>query len=495
MLLEVRDLVKTFPGVRALDGVHFELRPGEVHALIGENGAGKSTLINTLAGVHAPDSGEILLDGRPVRFADPHVSARHGIGVVFQERSLCPNLSVAENIFADRQPLRNPALNLIDWTTLYRKTEELLRRFCLDLDPRMPVRHLSAAVQQLVEILKAISLRPRILILDEPTSSLTATETTLLFDNMRRLKAAGLSFIYVSHHLPEVFEITDRITVFRDGRHVHTCDTKDITEDELVSKMVGRELTDLFGRRQGEVGAEVFRIEGDVSLSVRHGEIVGLAGLAGAGRTELGRAIFGAEPPAPGRMFLDCQPVTVRSPAEAIAQRIGYLTEDRKEQGLFPGMPVRSNCVAANLQRFTRSGLMDDAAADDFARRCVADFNIVTPSLEQKVVNLSGGNQQKVLLSMWMAVEPKFLIVDEPTRGVDVGARREIYHRLRDLAATGVGILMISSDLPEILGMSDRVVVMRNGRLVLEVPASEATEEKIIAVASGLGLPWGENER
>lgn len=486
-LLEVRDLVKTFPGVRALDGVCFELRPGEVHALIGENGAGKSTLINTLAGVHQPDAGEILLQGRPVRFANPHVSARQGIGVVFQERSLCPNLSVAENIFADRHPLRSQALNLIDWPTLHRQTAELLQRFRLDLDPRLQVKHLSAAVQQLVEILKAISLQPRILILDEPTSSLTATETTLLFDNMRRLKAEGLSIIYVSHHLPEVFKITDRITVLRDGRHVHTCNTKDITEDELINRMVGRELTDLFGRRKGEVGREVFRLEGAVNLSVRRGEIVGLAGLAGAGRTELGRAIFGAEPLANGRMFLDNQPVTLRSPAAAIAHRVGYLTEDRKEQGLFLDMAVRTNCIAANLRRFARRGLMDDPAVDTFAGRCVTDFNIATPGLEQKVLNLSGGNQQKVLLSLWMAVEPKFLIVDEPTRGVDVGARSEIYHRLRDLAASGVGILMISSDLTEILGMSDRIVVMRSDRLVCELSAAEATEEKIITAASGIG--------
>ena len=486
-LLEVRNLVKTFPGVRALDGVCFELRVGEVHALIGENGAGKSTLINTLAGAQQPDSGEILLDGRPVRFANPHASARQGIGVVFQERSLCPNLSVAENIFADRQPLRSQALNLIDWKKLHQDTTELLQRFQLPVDPRLPVRHLSAAMQQLVEILKAISLRPRILILDEPTSSLTATETKLLFDTMRRLKAEGLSFIYVSHHLPEVFEITDRITVFRDGRHVHTCNTKDITEAELVNRMVGRELTDLFGRRKGAIGGEVFRLEGDVCLSVRRGEIVGLAGLAGAGRTELGRAIFGAEPLAGGRLFLDGQPVVLRSPAEAIAHRVGYLTEDRKEQGLFLELAVRSNCVAASLRRFARHGLMDEAALDAFAGRCVSDFNIATPSLEQKVLNLSGGNQQKVLLALWMAVEPKFLIVDEPTRGVDVGARSEIYHRLRDLAASGVGILMISSDLTEILGMSDRIAVMRSGRLVCELPASEATEEKIIAAASGIG--------
>ncbi|MHC4198757.1 MAG: sugar ABC transporter ATP-binding protein [Planctomycetota bacterium] len=496
-VLEVRDVVKTFPGVRALDGASFRLRRGEVHALVGENGAGKSTLIHILAGVHQPDSGEIVLEGERVRFPDPHASAERGIGVVFQERSLSVNLSVAENVFANRQPVTNRWLGLIDRTRLHEETSELLRLFRLRVGPGTPVRRLSAALQQLVEILKAMSARPSILILDEPTSSLSAAETELLFENIRRLKTEGLSVIYISHHLGEVFEIADRVTVLRDGRHVDTCEVGSIAEQELVGKMVGRELADLYGRRSGEIGAECFRAEAasrgsdfrDVSFSVRRGEIVGVAGLAGAGRTELGRGIFGAEPLDSGTMYLGGKPVTIRSPTEAIANRIGYLTEDRKEQGLFLEMAVRENCVAANLGAFSsRMGLVDEEAVTDFARRCREDFNIVTPGLDQKVVNLSGGNQQKVLLSMWMAVRPKLLIVDEPTRGVDVGARSEIYHRLRELAASGVGILMISSDLPEILGLSDRVLVMRNGRLVRELTSEEASEENVISHATGLGM-------
>ena len=489
LALEVRGLTKSFPGVRALDGVDFELRAGEIHALVGENGAGKSTMINVLAGVHQPDQGVIRLGGAPVRFADAHASARHGIGVVFQERSLCPNLSVAENIFAHRQPLKSRRLDLIDWTALHRQTAELLARFQLDVAPEQLLGELPAATQSLIEVLKAISLNPHILILDEPTAALTPAETALLFANLRRLKADGLSFIYVSHHLNEVFAMADRITVFRDGRRVHTCATADITEDELVRRMVGRELNDLYGARRGAVGDECFRLEGDVSFAVRSGEIVGLAGLAGSGRTELARGIFGVDPLPGGRRFLRGRAVTIDSPAAAIAQRVGYLTEDRKEQGLFLGMAVSANCAAANLGRFSRAGLMDESAVAEFAGRSVRDFNIVTPHLDQPVVHLSGGNQQKVLLAMWMAVEPAFLMVDEPTRGVDVGARSEIYQRLRELAAAGVGILMISSDLPEVLGLSDRVLVLREGRIVRSFAAGEATEERIIAAASGVAGP------
>jgi ABC-type sugar transport system ATPase subunit len=486
-LLEVRGLVKTFPGVRALDGVDFDLRRGETHALCGENGAGKSTLINILAGAYAPEGGMVVIDGRPARLATPQASAALGIGVVFQERSLCPNLTIAENIFANRQPTR--ACGLIDWPALHRQAQELLRRFGLRLDPRTPVKELSAAWQQLIEILKAIASRPRILILDEPTSSLTAGEIDTLFANLGRLKADGLSMIYVSHHLPEVFALCDRVTVLRDGRHVHTCATTEIDEPQLVSRMVGRTLSDLYGRRQDAIGDECFRLEGDVELRVRRGEIVALAGLAGAGRTELGRGIFGAAPLGGGRLFLAGQPARIGSPADAIRQGVAYLTEDRKEQGLFLDMAVRANCVAASLPRFARSGLMAEAAVEAFGAQCVADYGIVTPSLGQRVRHLSGGNQQKVLLALWMATEPRLLIVDEPTRGVDVGARSEIYHRLRELAGRGVGILMISSDLPEVLGLSDRVLVMRAGRIARQFAAAEATEEAIIAAAVGEDRP------
>ena len=499
-VLEVRDVVKTFPGVRALDNVCFELRKGEVHALVGENGAGKSTLMHVLGGVFPREGGEILLDGRPFNPADPHAAADKGVCVVFQELSLSPNLSIAENIFAHRQPLRWKWPDLIDRKLLHERTREILQRFELQLDPATPVRNLTVALRQVVEILKAISHEPQILIMDEPTSSLTAVETRRLFENIKQLKARGTSVIYISHHLPEIFEVADRVTVLRDGRNVATCDVADVTEDEIVRKMVGRELIDMYGRRETPVGSECFRIEGgrrgeafsDVSFAIRSGEIVGMAGLAGAGRTELGRAIFGAEPLDAGRLYVNEKPVTVRSPGQAIANRIGYLTEERKTHGLFMRMSIRQNCVAPVLSCLAdRWGLMNDRAITALADRNRAEFGIVTPSVHQEVGNLSGGNQQKVLLATWIGAGPLFLIADEPTRGVDVGAKSEIYRRLRALAAGGVGILLISSELPEVLGLSDRILVMRAGRLAGRFEADQTTEEELIACATGLGATAG----
>ena len=495
-LLEVRGLVKTFPGVRALDGVDFDLLPGEVHALVGENGAGKSTLMHTLAGVHQPDSGTIILRGQPVAFADPHAASRMGISVVFQELSLSENLSVAENIFANRQPVG--PLNLVDWGSLYAQTRNLLDLFEMRVDPREMLCNLSAAQRQVVEILKALSVQPSVLILDEPTSSLTARESEILFGNVRRLKTQGVSCIYITHHLSEIFHLADRVTVLRDGHHVITCPVAGVSEEELVRRMVGRELADMYGSRATPIGEECLRVESagregvfsDISFALRGGEILGLAGLAGAGRTEFARGLFGAEPLDTGEIRLDGQPVRIRGPHDAIRHHLAYLTEDRKGQGLFLGMTVRDNCAAPSLSCFaTPRGLMDERAMTDFAEYQRVQFNIATPSTRQRVGNLSGGNQQKVLLAMWMGVKPRVLIVDEPTRGVDVGARSDIYHRLRELAATGVGILLISSDLPEILGLSDRVLVMRNGRMAGEFTRGQATEENIIACASGLAAP------
>ena len=502
-VLEAQEIVKTFPGVRALDRVSFELRPGEVHALVGENGAGKSTLMHVLGGVYQPDSGRIRVNGEEVRFADPHDASRRGIGVVFQELSLSENLSIAENIFANRQPIMYA--NLIDWWELYAHAEDVLRLFDWDIDPRTPVAELSTAKRQVVEILKAIAGEPSVLILDEPTSSLTAAETELLFRNIGRLKADGQSVIYISHHLGEVFQVADRVTVLRDGKLVETCPIQDVTEEDLVRKMVGRELSDMYGARTSPIGAERFRLEvasdgsdvsdrsdrsdmSDMTLSVGAGEIVGIAGLAGAGRTELARAIFGLETLRGGRMFLDGEPVSIRSPEEAIAARIAYMSEDRKDDGLFLEMTIRENCAAPSLRAFAGPlGLVDESAMTEFSEALCEQFGIVTPSAWQKVGLLSGGNQQKVLLAMWIGIRPLLLIADEPTRGVDVGAKSEIYHLLRELAADGVAIIMISSDLPEILGLSDRILVMRNGSIVGEFPREEATEEKIIECATGLG--------
>jgi len=505
-VLEVREVTKTFPGVRALDRVSFDLRHGEVHALVGENGAGKSTLMHILGGVYQPDSGRLLLDGRPLIVADPHDAARHGISVVFQELSLSENLSIAENVFANSQPVG--ALNMIDWRELHRKTREVLSMFEWDIDPGTPVGGLPTAKQQIVEVMKAVARNPRVLILDEPTSSLTALDTQVLFSNVRAMKARGLSVIYISHHLSEVFEIADRVTVLRDGRRVETCRVADVTEDDLVRKMVGRELVDMYGSRATPIGEPRFRIERlfvrdmlsrmqlprtcspeneGISFSIGAGEIVGLAGLAGAGRTELARAIFGAERLESGQVSLDGEPLTIRSPEDAIAGGIAYLSEDRKGDGLFLDMSVRENCVAPSLREFAgRLGLMDDRAAAVRAEQYRDRFGIVTPSIAQQVRFLSGGNQQKVLLAMWFGIRPRLLIADEPTRGVDVGAKCEIYHLLRELAASGVAILLISSDLQEVLGLSDRVLVMRSGRIAGEFARTDATEENIIACAAGV---------
>lgn len=497
LVLEAKGITKTFPGVKALDNVNFSLREGEVHALVGENGAGKSTLMHILGGIHQPDSGEIRMSGAPVKFHSPHDANMKGISVVFQELSIVPNLSIAENVFANRQPVK--AVGMIDRERLYENTKNLLKVFGEEqLDPRTLVRDLSVAAQQVVEILKAMSYNSKIIILDEPTSSLTKIETEKLFENIKKLKKQGISFIYISHHLNEIFEIADRVTVFRDGKYIVTDGIENMTEDKIVSYMVGRELVNMYGCRPETqaVGEEFLKVENiarkgafqNISFKLRKGEILGFAGLVGAGRSEVARAIFGAEPADSGKVALNGKVLNIKTPSDAIRNKIGYLTEDRKQQGLVLDMDIRSNCIAPSLSNFKGKFLdfINEKAVTAFAEECKTMFRIVTPSIFRKVRNLSGGNQQKVLLSMWMGIKPDLLIVDEPTRGVDVGARSEIYHLLRNLAASGVGIIVISSDLPEVLGISDRILVMREGRLVGEFSREEASEENIIACATGV---------
>ena len=498
-ILETRGITKSFPGVKALDAVDFSLERGTVHALVGENGAGKSTLMFVLGGVYRPDAGEILMEGKPAAFFSSHDANRAGISVVYQELSLVPNLSVAENIFAHRQPVR--WMNLIDWDGLHRKTTQLLALFGSEkLDPRTPVGELPIAKRQIVEILKAMSVDPKILILDEPTSSLTEVEAKELFDNIRTLKSRGISVIYISHHLQEIFEIADTVTILRDGRHV--CDARvcDIDEDFLVTNMVGRKIGNMYGDPPAgrQIGETAFEARGlsrkgefnGVSFRVQKGEIVGFAGLVGSGRTELSRAIFGAEPPEAGEMFLNGRKVSLRSPRRAIRSGIGYLTEDRKAHGLFLDFSIRDNVVANHLADFSGSflGFLRSGRMEEFTQGRIRDFNIMARGPGQTVNNLSGGNQQKVLLSAWFGIQPQFLIADEPTRGVDVGAKSDIYRLLRSLAAEGIAIMLISSDLSEIIGISDRVYVMRDGAIVGELARERATEETIISLATGLQL-------
>ena len=497
VVLELRGITKIFPGVTALDDFSCDIRRGEVHALVGENGAGKSTLMHIVGGVFPPDSGEIILDGKEVRFRSAHDAHLKGIRVVYQELSVVSNLSVAENIFANIQPVNR--FGIVQRGKLNARAAELIELFGEDIDPDTPVGELPIGKRQVVEILKALTgsvSAPRVILLDEPTSSLSGAETGALFRTIHTLKKSGISFIFISHHLPEVFEIADRVTVLRDGMYQGTFEVSDVTEDDLICRMVGRCIDDVFGGREWYPGAaktvlDVGRLSlpplfDDVSFSIGAGEIVGFAGLVGAGRTEVARAIFGLDRPSGGTIRLNGREVSIRSVRDALSQGIGYLTEDRKLQGLFLSLSVESNLVSPSLDRFTSGlGLVRDSEIRNYTGDMIRRFNIMTPSSSQLVHTLSGGNQQKVLLGMWMGIEPKVLIVDEPTRGVDVGAKQEIYSHIFSLARRGAAVMLISSDLNEILGMSDRIYVMRDGRIVKMIDAAEATEELVISYALG----------
>jgi ABC-type sugar transport system ATPase subunit len=493
-ILKVENLTKTFPGVRALNKVDFELKKGEIHALIGENGAGKSTLMHIIGGVLKPDSGKIMLEGKPVSFSSVHDAIKAGISMVFQELSLVSSLSVGENIFANRQPVG--AMDRIQWGKLYRLTKEFLQRFKLDLNPKTLVKNLSMGQQQTLEILKALSSNPKIILLDEPTSSLTEEEIAHLFENIRALQKQGMSFMYITHKLSEVFQIADRVTVLRDGNYIGTRPVNEVSENNLISMMVGREIKSMYGTSKEMVDSEeYFRVEDfarkgrfrNISLSLRKGEILGIAGLVGAGRTEFARAIFGLDSKDSGRIYLDGRLLNIRRPKDAIREGIAYITEDRKNLGLFLTLTLRENCIAPILEKFSsRIGLLKGALVDQHVENQTREFSIVAPSKYQKVINLSGGNQQKVLLAMWIGIRPKVVIFDEPTRGVDVGARADIYAKLRELSSKGTGIIIISSDLPELLGMCDRILVMHQGEITGEVGRADFSEEIIMAYATGL---------
>ena len=492
--MEAKGITKTFPGVCALNKVDLQVRQGEVHAVVGENGAGKSTLMLILGGIYKPDSGEILVDDQKVQFDSAHDANKKGIGVVYQELSLAQNLSVAENIFANRQPVR--AFNLIDQKLLHTQASEMLALANAGaIKPDTLVKELSVANQQVVEILKAMSFNPKVLILDEPTSSLTSTEVTQLFKNIKILKERGVAVIYISHHLQELFEIADTVTILRDGAHVFTGSLEGLDEDFLITKMVGRKIENIYGQRNEheKIGARLFEAKNlnrkgafrDISFYINSGEIAGFAGLVGAGRTEVGRAIFGAELPDSGTITLDGTEINIKNPNQAIENHIGYMSEDRKTQGLYLNFALTDNLIANRLGDFSSGGFMQTRLVEENAGASVKDFRIVTPGINQIVNNLSGGNQQKVLLSAWFGIKPRLLIVDEPTRGVDVGAKSEIYELLRKLAASGIAVMVISSDLPEILGISDRIYVMKDGTISGELSREEATEDKVLTLALG----------
>lgn len=490
-IIEARNLTKKFPGMLALDQVDFELLPGEVHAIAGENGAGKSTLMLALAGVHQPDNGDVLIDGEPVRLRDPHHSQTYGISTVFQEMALAPNMSVAENVFTNQQPTNQAGL--IDFGKMYRDTEKALEPFGVHVDPTAPLKCYSVAIQQIVEIARAIQRRVRVLILDEPTSAIGKPETEKLLQIIRMLKDRGVSIIYVSHKLEEVFAIADRITVLKDGKLVGTVQTEDVDPDRIVEMMIGRELIDLVPPPVN-VGAKetlmrISNLSGDgysnVNLEINTGEILGIFGLTGAGRTELARGIFGIDPAKSGEIIFKGKPTRITEPCQAMDLGIAYIPEDRKQDGLFLEMSIKANTSAACLKSLSGLILMQTAKEVGAARAAMANLDVKATGIDQVVGGLSGGNQQKVLFAKWLARRPRLMIADEPTRGVDVGAKAEIHNLLRDLPRQGAAVVMISSELPEILSMSDRVAIMREGRLAAVLTREEASEERVAAYALG----------
>jgi ABC-type sugar transport system ATPase subunit len=492
-ILEAENIDKRFPGVHALDNVSLTITPGEVHAVVGENGAGKSTLMKILAGAYGPDRGTIRIDGEAVTIENPRAAQDLGIITIYQELSLVDALSVGENVFLGDLPTRSGGSWRVDWPTVWSRAAELLERVGLRIRPQTRVRDLSVAQKQMVEIARALARNVRVLILDEPTSSLTERETEKLFEIISQLRNRGVGIIYISHRLGEVFRIAQQVTVLRDGIVVGSLPVRDASEDLLVRMMVGRDLARLFTEARASDAPVRLEVRGlsrrgvlhDVSLSLRGGEIVGLAGLVGAGRTELARCLFGADSISEGEILLDGAKVDIRSPGHAVDLGVALVPEDRKLQALILGMGVRENLSLPVLDRlgspFVPSRRRERALASDYIR----SLTIRTPHMEQRVSALSGGNQQKVVIARWLATKPKVLILDEPTRGIDVGAKAEVHALIARLAEQGVAILMISSELPEILGMSHRILVMRGGRIVAEIPRQDATEESIMAAATG----------
>ncbi|APR35622.1 sugar ABC transporter ATP-binding protein [Paraburkholderia sp. SOS3] len=499
--LEVRDISKTFPGVRALNRVTLEVARGEVLALAGENGAGKSTLMKILTGVLAPDAGgdaagEIRIEGEPVTLRDGNHARELGIGIIYQELSVVDNLNIAENIFLAREPLNR--LGLIDRAKMNDAARALLDTIGMALDPRTPVSELSVGQKQMVEIAKAISCDSKIIIMDEPTASLSHHETRILLDLIKRLRTQNIGIVYISHRLDELFELADRVTVLRDGSTVGSAPIAEVTREWLVRKMVDRELSDLYAVSQSHATREVVLEVRDLSLrtrdrsparireisfAVHRGEILGIAGLVGSGRTEIMEMIFGMRP-CTGEILIEGTKVSIARPHDAIMHGIGFVTEDRKGQGLVAGMSIRENFSLTHLETYAPFQFVRRAAEDERCRQFVRTLGVKTPTIEQKVINLSGGNQQKVVLAKWVAREPRVLIVDEPTRGIDIGAKAEVHALLGRLAAQGIAIIAISSDLQEVLAISDRILVVREGRLNGVFERAEASQERVMAAAT-----------
>jgi len=493
VILHIEHVSKRFPGVQALQDVQLDVRKGEILALVGENGAGKSTLMKILAGVYRPDKGTIEIEGKQVVIDSPEKARALGISIIHQELNLAPNLKVAENVFMGREP--HTLLGWIDFGKMEQDTQKVLDQVGALFSPSTVTGQLSIGQQQLVEIARALSENARIVVMDEPTASLTEPETQKLFEIMHNLKSQDITIIYISHRMAEIYELADRVTILRDGQYVDTMERSAVNDNELIQRMVGRPIEDLYKHASPDAGDAVLEVH-DLSdghyiqaahLTLRKGEIVGLAGLIGAGRTELVRLIFGADHHTGGEIRVDGKVVTINSTVDAIRAGIALVPESRKEQGLFLQLGVRENIAMNMLPSLVVAGLIDRRRVRETAQTQIDALGIHLSSLNQKAINLSGGNQQKVVLARWLTLKPKVLLLDEPTRGVDVGAKAEIYHIISELAANGVAILMISSELPEILGMSDRILVMREGKIMAELPGYTTKQEEIMEHATGLG--------
>lgn len=496
MILRMEGMYKAFPGVQALDNVDFEAAAGEVVALVGENGAGKSTLMKILCGAYRKDAGRIFLHGQEAEIESPYHAQQLGIAIIYQEFNLTPNQSAAANIFIAREPQQRGLgrfLNFVDRRRMEQEAQEHLNRVGARVPATALIRDLSVAQQQMVEVAKALAVDARIIIMDEPTSALGEDEVETLFEIIGTLKGQGIAIIFITHRLEEVFRIADRVVVLRDGQRVGNMPISEATPDKVIHLMVGRELTEMFHKEEAEIGEPLMEVQGltrrgvveDVSFTLRQGEILGFAGLVGAGRTETARLLFGVDRKDAGEIWLDGQQVRINSPVDAVEAGLGFVPEDRGLQGLVLKLPVLENIVLPTLDNHSRAGWMDQRGLRNTAQAYVDKLNIRTPHLRQKAMFLSGGNQQKVVLAKWLALQPKVLVMDEPTRGIDVGAKAEVHALMSQLAQAGMGIIMISSELPEILGMSDRVLVMHEGRAAAILDRAEATQEKIMAYASG----------
>jgi rhamnose transport system ATP-binding protein len=489
-VLELDNISKTFPGVKALSKVKFNLRAGEVHALIGENGAGKSTFIKVITGVHQPDSGEIFLYGKKVTFANPTVARVHGIAAIYQNTTCFPDMTVTENIFLGHEYVEHRTKRIL-WKKMHEKARELLRSIGSNIDPEEKMGSLSVAQQQMVEIAKALSQDAKILLMDEPTAALTNRETEELFAITRRLKEAGTSIIFISHRIEDIYKIADRVTIFRDGCYVGTWNISDITRDDLIKLMVGREITRLFPKKQAKIGNEILRVEGlcktgifaDISFNLHEGEILGLTGLIGSGRSEVAQAIFGIYPADEGKIYIENRAVNIDNPLKAMKLGIGYLPEDRQIQGLVLPFSIMENITLPVIEDFSRRGWLHRSAEYIKAKEMAELLQVKATSVFDKAYSLSGGNQQKVVVAKLLAARLKVLILDEPTKGIDVGSKAAIHEIMSNLACRGFGIIMISSEMPEVLGMSDRILVMHEGRITGEFDRAEATQEKIMEAA------------